>query len=90
MSPLVFVVAKWIGALFVICVVVIVPGGREVIGSDLTMSQLDVVPPILAASHCAVSFASAIEATVHREIDISVVRSHSKCTNRASSLFAWI
>ena len=51
------------------------------------MSGLDLVPPILAALHCAVNFASAIEATVHREIDIGVVRSREKHTGSTISLF---
>jgi hypothetical protein len=36
------------------------PGGRELVGSDTTISRLDVLPPILATPQCAVDFASAI------------------------------
>ena len=36
------------------------PGGRELVGSDLTISRIGVIPPILTAKHCAVNSASAI------------------------------
>ncbi len=63
------------------------PGGRELVGSDLTISRIGVIPPILTAKHCAVNSASAIEATVRGFIDIVVGFCRAKRTGSTHFLF---
>ncbi len=63
------------------------PGGRELVGSDLTISRIGVIPPIIAAKHCAVNSASAIEATVRGFIDVVVGFYRAKHTGSTHFLF---
>ena len=39
-------------------------GGRELVGSDFTEIQVNILPPNLAAKKCAMNFATAIEAVM--------------------------
>ncbi len=63
------------------------PGGRELVGSDLTISRIGVIPPILTAKHCTVNSASAIEATVRGFIDVVVGFCRAKRTGSTHFLF---
>ena len=59
------------------------PGGRELVGSDITALRFQILLPILTAPHRAMNLASAIKATVRGGTNISARRGNTQCTGSA-------